>query len=344
MSTVRTKKKKKMRTRDKVMLTISIIMIVAAVLALAAVALMNSSIFQDPNVGLGGWTNDHKTDASIRDKQVNFLLCGVDKDQGRGTNLTDVLMVVNYDIAAKKANILQIPRDTVVDEDKYPTGGTHKINAIYNRSDKTNGGINGLVTAINDNFKLSVDHYVTVTMEDFRDIVDALGGLEITSDYEFTSVDGYKIKKGTQLMDGQTAEAFVRERKHVPGGDATRQKNQRVFLSALMDRLLDATAGDLAKMVPTLVGMVGTDMTPSTILEFAKMAQGLEKENIVFHSLPGRYGSYDGYSVFSMNAEKTAEMLNQYFRPYSDPVAASELGIKQVFDTATVEDDAQPMQ
>lgn len=39
---------------------------------------------------------------------------------------------------------------------------------------------NGLVTAINENFKLPIDHYVTVTMEDFRDIVDALGGLEIT--------------------------------------------------------------------------------------------------------------------------------------------------------------------
>lgn len=68
-----------------------------------------------------------------------------------------------------------------------------------------------------------------------------------------------------------------------------------------MDRLLEATAADLAKMVPTLVGMVGTDMTPNTILEFAKMAQGLEKSNIIFHSLPGKYGSYDGYSVFSMS-------------------------------------------
>ncbi len=347
MSTVRTKKKKKMRTGDKVMLTIAIIMIVVAVLALAVIALMNSSIFQDSQVGEGGFNNSYATDESIRDKQVNFLLCGVDKDKGRGTNLTDVIMVVNYDISAKKVNILQIPRDTVVDEDKYPTGGTHKINAIYNQSIKKYGnkaGINGLVTAINENFKLPIDHYVTVTMEDFRGIVDALGGLEITSDYAFTSVDGYKIKKGTQLMDGQTAEAFVRERKHVPGGDATRQKNQRVFLSALMDRLLEATAADLAKMVPTLVGMVGTDMTPNTILEFAKMAQGLEKSNIIFHSLPGKYGSYDGYSVFSMNAEKTAELLNQYFRPYSDPVAVSELGIKQVFDTTTVEDDAQPMQ
>lgn len=133
-----------MRTGDKVMLTIAIIMIVVAVLALAVIALMNSSIFQDSQVGEGGFNNSYATEESIRDKQVNFLLCGVDKDKGRGTNLTDVIMVVNYDISAKKVNILQIPRDTVVDEDKYPTGGTHKINAIYNQSIKKYGNKAGI--------------------------------------------------------------------------------------------------------------------------------------------------------------------------------------------------------
>lgn len=346
MSAIQTKKKKKkMRTKDKVMLTLSIIMIAIAVLALVAVWLMNSSLLDDKE-GLHGeeFTNSYATNTQIKDKMVNFLVLGIDSDaddKKRHTNLTDVIMVVNYDVAAKKVNVLQIPRDTYMD-DKYPTGKTHKINAIYNRPKSTKGGgLNGLTTAIYENFKITIDHYVTITMDGFRDVVDALGGLDIYSAHTFTSVDGYHYKKGVQHMNGKQAINFVRERKNVPGGDTGRQRNQREFWSSLMDRLLSASAGELAKTVPSLVNIVRTDLTPAECLDFVKSVQGLDKSDIVFHLVPGKYGSYKGYSVFSANKEATAEVLNTYFRPYEDDVPASELGIVQLFDGVTIKDDPQ---
>ena len=336
-------KKKKMRTRDKVLLTVSIIMIVLSVLALAGVLLMNTSIFQDPTFQ-GGTTNSFATPNSIREKTMNFLICGIDYEEGRSGKLTDVIMVANYDIAAKKINIMQIPRDTYI-ADEYPTGKTNKINAIYNQK---KGGINVLMEAINENFDLPIDHYVTITMDSFRNIVDALGGITVDSPFAFTR-KGQKIVKGKQLMDGKKAEVFVRERKLLPNGDADRQRSQRAFMSGLMDKLLSASAGDLAKMVPTLIQKVKTDLTAAQIIDLATQVQGVQKSDVVFHSIPGSFGMYrvssgQRLSVFSMNKEKTAQLLNEYFRPYSDDVPAEELGIIQIFDKVTVDDDNQTME
>ena len=346
MSTVK-KQKKKMSTRDIVMLVVSIVMIVVAVVVLAGVVLMNSNLFSE-----GELTQSIATQSEIVHKTKNFLIVGYDTDQEsdyayrHSLKLADVIMVMNYDITGKKANILQIPRDTYI-ADEYPTGKTNKINAVTNQSEKKGGGITGLAKVVNETFNMPIDHYVTITMDSFRGIVDELGGIEIDSPTSFTSVDGVYIKKGLQIMDGRTAEAFVRERKN-NGGDFGRQRSQRIFLSALMDRLLEASPGELAKMLPKLFGKVTTDLSISQMLELAKEAQGLQKSNIVFHTAPGSSGMYQvasgrRLSVFSMNKELIANMLNQYFRPYSDPVPAENLGVIQVFDKVTVEDDNQAM-
>lgn len=346
MAANKVKKKKKMKTKDKVMLTISIIMIIVAALALAAVVVMNSGLFSE-----GELNASMATEPEISQLTKNFLVCGYDtdaesKDSVRRNRLADVIMVVNYDISAKKVNILQIPRDTYID-DKYPTGKTNKINAVTNQSEKKGGGIEGLAKVINETFQIPIDYYVTITMDSFRGVVDALGGIEIDSPTAFTTVDGIKIKKGVQTLNGKQAEAFVRERKN-NGGDFGRQRSQRIFLSALMDRLLDASTGELTKMMPTLLGKVTTNLTLSQMLDLAKKAQGLDKANIVFHSAPGSYGSYKvasgkKLSIYSLNKALMADLLNQYFRPYSDDVLAEELGIIQVFDKVTIEDTQEAM-
>ena len=75
MSAAKSKtKKKKMKTKDKVLLTVSIVMIVLALLALAGVLLMNTSIFQDPNIGEGGMTNSFATPNEIKEKTYNELI------------------------------------------------------------------------------------------------------------------------------------------------------------------------------------------------------------------------------------------------------------------------------
>ncbi len=329
-----------------VMLIVSIAMIAISILILVGVVVMNSNPFSD-----GELAQSMTTQSEIVHMTKNFLVCGYDTDADSGyafrrNKLADVIMVVNYDITAKKVNILQIPRDTYI-ADKYPTGSTNKINAVTNQSEKKGGGITGLATVISETLNLPIDHYITITMDSFRDVVDALDGIEIDSPTAFTTVDGIRIKQGVQIMDGKTAEAFVRERKN-NGGDFGRQRSQRIFLSALLDRLVESSTAELTKIVPTLLGKVTTDMTLSQLLELATQAKQLEKANIVFHTAPGSSGMYRvssgrNLSVFSMNKELMANMLNQYFRPYSDPVPAEEIGVIQIFDKVTVEDDNQSM-
>src|SRR5699024_10159884 len=102
--------------------------------------------------------------------------------------LTDVIMVVQIDLETGSVSALQIPRDTWVGTNVSETG---KINAVYGLS-----GIDGLAEVIYDRLLIPIDHYVTVDMDGFIAIVDAIGGVTITIDETFT-LEGVTFTPGT---------------------------------------------------------------------------------------------------------------------------------------------------
>ena len=347
--------RRKRRGRRKGLVALTVVLAVFIILTLLLTALYHSSPFHRAEQ-MGGsntqMTESYKTPEKVKDKMMNILLCGVDYDseaKGRSNRLSDVMMLCSYDIAHQKLNILQFPRDTYVD-DKYHTGGLNKMNGIYNQKD---GGINGLIAAINGNFALTVDHYVTVGMDDVRTIVDQLGGVEINLDKGFTTTKKtsgktFVFKEGKQTLNGEQAQAFVRERGAFANADITRQKNQKIFIAGLVDRLLASGLWDVLNLLPTLAKNVSTDFTIGEMLSLATTAKDLKKENIVFHSPPGHYlrartESGARQDVFGMNKQATADMLNEYFRPYSGAVPAEKLGIIQITDKITIEDPNKPL-
>lgn len=269
---------------------------------------------------------------------VYFLVAGMDE----GETLTDIMMVVCYDIKAGKASILQIPRDTFIGVD-VPTG---KMNAVYGRAPREEGqtNINAMLRRINDSFGLPVDHYITVTLSAFRDIVDAVGGVDVYVPSTIRNAwdqqrNHYTFNEGMNHMNGSMAEAFVRHRKSYAMGDLGRVKAQRSFYAAFIQKCLDMNYGQMAAAATSIYDKVSTDMKLVDILAYAKHAQKLGAKNVEFYALPGQGGmfrlqNWGTLSYYSIHKQEYADLLNEYFMPYAKtPVTAESLRIDELHTT-----------
>ena len=266
-----------------------------------------------------------------------FLVAGTDE----GENLTDIMMVVCFDLKANKANILQIPRDTFIGVD-VPTS---KMNAVYGQAPREEGqtNINVMLRRINDYFGLPIDHYITVTLSAFRDIVDAVSGVDVyvpDTIYNAFNEDRqyFTFEKGMNHFNGEKAEAFVRHRRSYAMGDLGRVRAQRNFYAAFIKKCLNMSYTQMATAATSIYDQVSTDMKLVDILAFAKTAQNLKVENIKFHAVPGQSGSYSvngrkPLSYYSIHKQEYADLINQYFMPYSDPITPESLMIDELHTT-----------
>ncbi|WDC83883.1 LCP family protein [Caloramator sp. mosi_1] len=144
-------------------------------------------------------------------KSTNILLIGVDAgdyEHKEAPKRSDTIMLVHLEPKDKKIYIYSIPRDTRV---KF-NGEYRKINSIH-----AIGGINSLKEQIETMLKIKIDHYIKVDYNSFRELVDAIGGIDVIIPFDM-NYDARDIKihfkKGEKVhLDGLKAEQFVRWRK-----------------------------------------------------------------------------------------------------------------------------------
>lgn len=295
---------------------------------------MNRSVLEDPTVSVVSQFDEYTTPSAIQDKTVTFLILGVsnDDEERPDDNMTDTMMLVTLDVPNCKASVLQIPRDTFIGNET----ANGKINAVYGQ-DKSYwdyNGINGLKKMLYETLQIRIDHYATIQMDGFRTMIDAIGGvtMDVPVDIE---LNGTEVSKGLQTLDGEQAIAVVRARySYASGDDLTRLNTQKLFLTGLMEQCQDLSVKDMAGLLPTVMNSVTTDLTPNEVLEYYKLAKLLEADDVHVAVLPGMgldhyFQDKQGnrHTVYGLYPEATAELLNEYFRPYADPVGAEDLGI-----------------
>lgn len=332
------KTRKKFSTRKKIVLTVSIILVIVIVLAVVAVILLNSRIFQGEQ---GNLSSEINTSREIKEDVVTFLVCGIDDDEGRGLGQrTDLIMYVVYDVKKNCVNILQIPRDTYVENTS-----TNKINAVFGR--KENGGIQGLALELNQLFSLPVDHYATIRMDGFKDLVDAMGGVYMDVPFNIDWGGDLKLDKGPQRLDGAHAEIIVRHRGaegtsdgNYALGDISRLQVQRLFMAAVMKQVMGLSKTEMLGMIPTLLNYFSTDLTPAEMMGFLGKVNELSMDDVTMYLLPGE-GIRPSYSHYSVHLEATAQLLNRKFRPYSAAVLADDLKCIEKANTSSSLDNNQ---
>ena len=331
------------KRRSRALIIVAVVL-AALLLAMVGVFAYLKGVF-DP--GAFGISKDYIPKEYSKHDSVNVLIVGIDYEDGReyadGLGMTDMILYANFDLVNNKLNMLQIPRDSYVGED-VPTGGTGKINAaLLSGADKRNP-INNLVKVIEEQYKLPVDHYVAMDMDALKTIVNTFGGLRV---YVPRTMDfaGSHLDEGWQWLDGDACEFFVRNRSGAgfERADIDRLDNQRHFYSALFRRFLNLTPTDIVHLLPVFEHYCNTDIKLNDIFDLCVSALKLNAENVLFCKIPGATGDgldptgagrslyiVDKYGRGTPEDPGAAALLNQYFRTYTDPVPAEELGLPDI--------------
>ena len=145
----------------------------------------------------------------------------------------NILAVVNP--LTKRVALINTPRDYYVD-----LAGTDSKDKL------THAGLYGVETSmetLGSLYGIPVDEYVRINFAGFIDVVDALDGIDVYSDYAFTSVgspgyyDPTDFVEGWNHLDGKAALAFARERHAFATGDIQRGINQMKVIDAMLEKI-----------------------------------------------------------------------------------------------------------
>lgn len=268
--------------------------------------------------------------------QYTVLLLGFDEDRFN----TDVMWVLEFDIGHGALNILQIPRDCCLPD--FTNAVTGKINSVYSMGDYyTDPPIQRVVNAVEQNFNIPIDAYVTTGCDDIVKIIDLIGGIPIHLDNDIIYEADKIIKKGDVTLTGEQSEWFIRFRHDWLEGDIGRMMNQRRFMAAAMNKLLNIVEdegrlklyGYLKKIFDN--EWVYTDLSLDDMSKVANFASTLSTDSVTVNMVPGEgaiYYATDGeeYDVYSVHAQATVDMLNEFFRPYQEKMTIYDTAIREL--------------
>lgn len=229
-----------------------------------------------------------KTPINIEKGQpFSVLLLGVDTgdlgrtEQGR----SDSVMVVTVNPEKNETKIVSIPRDTYTEIVGH--GTTDKINHAY-----AFGGTTMAINTVQNLLDIPIDYYIEINMQGVKEIVDAVGGVDVDSPLDF-SQDNIKFTKGPVHLDGEKALAYSRMRYEDPTGDYGRQGRQRQVIEAIVKKA--ANFSTLTRYKDILNAM-GNNM--ATNLTFDDMMD-----------IQGKYKAAAG-NVEQIQMQGTGEMIN----------------------------------
>ena len=169
---------------------------------------------------------------NITKDPFNVVITGMDVDgtidtQGR----SDVNMVLTVNPKTAQILMTSIPRDYEI----------HMPDKDYATDKLTHTGFYSVQTTIlaeEDLLGIDANYYVKVNFSTVEKFIDAIGGVDVYSEYEFTPVKkkDWTVQEGMNHMDGEQALAFARERKAFPSGDNQRIKNQQAVFEAMFKK------------------------------------------------------------------------------------------------------------
>lgn len=176
----------------------------------------------------------------------NILILGMDARPGTGQDQiarTDSIMILSINPRKQSVALLSLPRDVFIDS---PAHGRLRANTIVREAElqQTGNGIPAMIAAMENTFKIDIQHHARLSFEGFVDIVDAVGGVTIDVprhivDNAYPTDDNgtmrIEFQAGRQHMDGATALIYSRTR-HADD-DYQRAARQQQVIEAVMGKL-----------------------------------------------------------------------------------------------------------
>lgn len=248
----------------------------------------------------------------------NVYISGMD-EYGKVSEISrsDVNMILTINPKTKQILMTNVPRDYYVQlhdttgyKDKLTHAGTY--------------GVDTSIKTLEDLLGIKLDYYFKVNFSSLENIVNALDGVDVYSEYDFQSWNGYNFTKGYNHVEGKAALAFARERHTFTDGDNQRGKNQQALIEAIFRKCTSSSIiTKYNSLLDSLQDSMITDMPMKSMTSLAKMQlRDNASWTITSNSLTGT-GSYD--YTYTYNFQELYVMV-----PNEDSVTEAKEKINKV--------------
>jgi len=196
------------------------------------------------------------------DHVINIMLVGQDRRPGEGRQRSDSMILFTFNTSKNTITMTSFMRDQYV---QIPGYKNNKLNAAY-----AFGGFNLMNSTLKQNFGVFIDGNLEVDFDGFVDIINMLGGVEVTltqaeADYINLCI-GTNLSAGTQILYGHTALEHSRNRSD---SDYRRAERQRTVLLSILNRYKSRPVDEMLAILNQMLPMVTTNMTNAEILNLA---------------------------------------------------------------------------
>lgn len=264
---------------------------------------------------------------SVTEEPFVVYISGIDS-YGKISSVarSDVNMLAVINPKTKQVLLVNTPRDYYV-----------KLHGTSGYRDKlTHAGIYGVdmsVKTMEDLYDVDINYYVRVNFTSLINIIDAIGGVNVYSEYDFTSrIGNYKFKKGYNQMNGKQALGFARERYSFSEGDRMRGQNQQAVIDAMIKKVCSSSTilTKFDALLDSLKGSFQTNMEYTKMIDLVRMqiSDGAEW-NISSASVDGMGSKERTYSM--------GKTLLYVMIPYSGSVNKAEELIDSVLEGEMLE-------
>lgn len=274
------------------------------------------------------------------ERYYTLLLVGIDQ----GKTSTDTIMVIRYDTQENKANIVSIPRDTVLNTPyEYK-----KINSVYTAVENNGGdGVDALMDEVEGICGFRPNNYVFIDTEVFINAINALGGVyydvpidmnyDDYSDWDKNGVAEYvftiHVQKGYQLLNGENALGVFRFRHNNDGSgyplqDLGRIETQHGLIKAVAAQALQlknlTKLVDIAKLV---LDSSETDLSMSNMQWYAQEFMKMSTDNISMSTMPATGSYINNFSYVTVNVDEWLTIVNEQLNPFEKQITAEDCNI-----------------
>lgn len=254
----------------------------------------------------------------------NILLLGTDsRDISKYYGLTDTIVILSVNTRTNEVRLTSIMRDTWVN---IYSKGEEKINAA-----NSFGGPELVMRTVNEYFGMNISDYVLVGMEALADIIDEIGGVEVSvseaemkqintqlkydaAEFELNHSEPLEIYGDDILLNGNQAVAYARIRSI--DSDYVRTERQRNVLVAIVRKLQNEDIASIMGVVGTLLGYVNTNLTFSEVAMLSGIGLQVDLNGIEQLRLPadGTYTTVTENGKWSIRVDfdQNTVMLHEF--------------------------------
>jgi len=268
-------------------------------------------------------------------KELFFTFLIVGLNEGNNAN---TIIVASYDGINHEANLISIPRDSLINVNR----ANRKLSGSFLNGMIRDGGKEGGIAQVQREVMSVIgfvpDFYVIFNYDAFKEVIDAVGGIEIYVPFHMRYDDPFQnlhidIRPGLQHMDGQTALYFARFRESNPGfrpiTDYQRIENQQTVINAVLGNLVrPASILRIPEFIEIFNNNVYTNLMFDDMVWFASQYTVMDGlDSVHFYTMPtdGSSGSPMWYEF--LYAPGIVRVVNETINPFTEAIGVGDLDI-----------------